>query len=176
MKRALLLNCNGEPLQFVDGMRAIKLMLKGRVEVAFGATGLPSYWEDNITSPTRQLKLPAVIRLKNFVHKRSYKRPPKFQKRVLFNRDAWSCQYCGVELNYSCLTIDHVFPSSRGGKTCWRNCVTACKKCNSTKANKTPEEAGMKLMKQPLEPTALHYWDLAKSAVWHDDWNLFVSQ
>ena len=176
MKRALLLNCNGEPLQSIDGMRAIKLMLKGRVDVAFGATGTPSYWEENIATPNREFKLPAVLRLKYYVHKRSYKRPPRFQKRVLFNRDAWSCQYCGIELNYSCLTIDHVFPTSRGGSTSWRNCVAACKKCNSTKGNKTPEEAGMKLIKQPLEPHALHYWDISKSSIWHDDWNLFMSQ
>lgn len=175
MKKALLLNCNGEPLHFIDGIRAIKLILKGRVEVASGMTGEPSFWDDVVASPTCGFKLPAVIRLKYYVNKRSYKRPPRFQKRVLFNRDSWKCQYCGIDLHYPLITIDHIHPLSRGGQTNWKNCVVACKKCNSSKGDKTLEEAGMKLLKQPSEPTALHYWDTMKSSSWHQDWTLFVS-
>lgn len=175
MKKALLLNCNGEPLHFIDGIRAIKLILKGRVEVASGMTGEPSFWDDVVSSPTCGFKLPAVIRLKYYVNKRSYKRPPRFQKRVLFNRDAWKCQYCGIDLHYPLITIDHIHPLSRGGQTNWKNCVVACKKCNSSKGDKTLEEAGMKLLKQPSEPTAFHYWDMMKSSSWHQDWTLFVS-
>lgn len=175
MKRALLLNSNGEPLQFIDGMRAIKLLLKDRVEVASGMTGLPSYWDDCVQSTTREFKLPAVLRLKHYVQKRSYKKPPRFQKKVLFNRDSWKCQYCGIELTYSAITIDHVHPQSRGGQTSWKNCVSACKRCNNRKGNKTPEEAEMKLLKQPVEPNVFHYWDISRYNSWHDDWTLFVN-
>ncbi len=175
MKRALLLNSTGEPLQFIDGPRAIKLMLKGRAEVAFGATGEPSFWDEAVASPTYRLKLPAVLRLKNYVVKRTYKKPPRFQKKVLFNRDSWKCQYCGVELCYALITVDHIFPASRGGSTTWKNCVAACKKCNNGKGDRTPEEAGMRLLKQPTEPTMLHYWDLSRAASWHEDWGLFMS-
>jgi 5-methylcytosine-specific restriction endonuclease McrA len=175
MKRALLLNNNGEPLQFIDGVRAIKLLLKDRVEVASGMTGMPSYWDDYVNSATCQYKLPAVLRLKYYVQTRTYKKPPRFQKKVLFNRDAWKCQYCETELTYSAITIDHVHPQSRGGKTTWKNCVTACKKCNSRKGNKTPEEADMKLLKQPLEPNVFHFWDTSHRSAWHADWSLFVN-
>lgn len=175
MKRSLLLNSNGEPLQFIDGIRAIKLLLKDRVEVAYGLRGTPSYWDDFISSPNKEMRLPAVLRLKYYVNKRTYKKPPRFQKKVLFNRDSWKCQYCGIELTYAAITVDHVQPQSRGGKTTWKNCVSACKKCNSLKGNKTPEEAEMKLLKQPIEPHVLHYWDLSKSSSWHEDWTLFVS-
>jgi len=98
MKRSLLLNSNGEPLQFIDGMRAIKLLLKGRVEVASGLTGLPSYWEDSVRSPTWETKMPAVLRLKYYVSKRTFKKPPRFQKRVLFNRDAWKAMIPNARL------------------------------------------------------------------------------
>ncbi len=175
MKRALLLNSNGEPLQFIDGTRAIKLLLKDRVEVASGMTGLPSYWEDSVQSATQVFKLPAVLRLKYYVQKRAHKKPPRFQKKVLFNRDEWECQYCGVGLTYSAITIDHVYPQSRGGQTSWKNCVSACKKCNNRKGNKTPEEAEMKLLKQPAEPNVFHYWDTSRHSTWHDDWALFVN-
>jgi len=175
MKRALLLNNNGEPLQFIDGVRAIKLLLKDRVEVASGMTGMPSYWDEYVNSASCQYKLPAVLRLKYYVQTRTYKKPPRFQKKVLFNRDAWKCQYCEVELTYSVITIDHVHPQSRGGKTTWKNCVTACKKCNSRKGNKTPEEADMRLLKQPLEPNVFHFWDISHRSTWHADWSLFVN-
>lgn len=174
MKRALLLNFNGEPLQFIDGPRAIKLMLKGRAEVASGMTGEPCFWDETIATTSSNFRLPAVLRLKYYVNKRTYKKPPRFQKKVLFNRDAWKCQYCGIELNYSAITVDHIFPASRGGTTTWKNCVAACKLCNNSKGNKTPEEAGMRLLKQPHEPTTLHYWDLNKTSTWYDDWSLFV--
>ena len=175
MKKALLLNCNGEPLRFIDGTRAIKLMLKGRVEVASGATGEPSFWDEVVPTVNQGFKLPAVIRLKYYVQKRSYKKSPRFQKKVLFNRDSWKCQYCGLQLQHPSITVDHVHPQSRGGKTNWKNCVVACKNCNSFKGNKTLEEAGMKLLKPPTEPTAFHYWDMSRSAAWHQDWQLFVS-
>jgi 5-methylcytosine-specific restriction endonuclease McrA len=175
MKRALLLNSNGEPLQFIDGARAIKLMLKGRAEVASGIMGEPSVWEDVVTSPSCGFRLPAVLRLKFYVTKKFHKKPPRFQKKVLFNRDSWSCQYCGIELCYALITVDHILPASRGGSTTWRNCVAACKKCNNGKGDKTPEEAGMRLLRQPTEPSTLHYWDLNKSTAWHDDWRLFVN-
>jgi 5-methylcytosine-specific restriction endonuclease McrA len=174
MKRALLLNFNGEPLQFIDGSRAIKLMLKGRAEVASGMTGEPCFWDEFVNSPSRGIQLPAVLRLKYYVNKRQHIKPPRFQKKVLFNRDAWKCQYCGIELNYSGITVDHIYPASRGGTTTWKNCVAACRHCNNNKGNKTPEEAGMKLLKVPVEPNTLHYWDLSKSTSWHDDWFLFV--
>ena len=68
-------------------------------------------------------------------------------------RDKNTCQYCGSAKN---LTIDHINPVSRGGGNTWSNMITACFKCNNKKGNKTPEEAGMKLMSDPKRPTHLH--------------------
>jgi 5-methylcytosine-specific restriction endonuclease McrA len=103
-------------------------------------------------------------------------RQPRFRKRVLFNRDNWKCQYCNAVLVAKTVTIEHVFPRSRGGTNSWTNCVTACKPCNRKKGNRTPEEAGMKLLSKPVTPSAMDFWDAMKSNVWHKDWDLFLQK
>jgi len=76
-----------------------------------------------------------------------------FSRKNLFKRDKYTCQYCGVQPGPEELTIDHVMPKSRGGGSTWENCVLACIECNKRKANRTPDEAGMKLKKTPKKPT-----------------------
>jgi hypothetical protein len=73
-------------------------------------------------------------------------------REILYARDKYLCAYCGQEFNYHKLTIDHVMPQSRGGKNVWVNCVTACKSCNHSKGDKTPEEADMELLYVPYAP------------------------
>ncbi len=76
-----------------------------------------------------------------------------FSRQSLLLRDKYTCQYCGKSLkNPKERTIDHVIPKSRGGKTVWTNVVLCCKKCNLKKGDRTPEEAGLKLIKQPKTP------------------------
>lgn len=75
-----------------------------------------------------------------------------FTRRNLYKRDQYLCQYCSRAFITSDLTIDHVIPTSRGGPHTWENCVTACKSCNTFKANKTPQECNMELIKQPRMP------------------------
>lgn len=72
----------------------------------------------------------------------------RFSRFHVLLRDKFVCQYCTEKFTRSELTIDHVTPRSKGGITSWDNCVTACKKCNRRKADKTPAEAGMKLIKE----------------------------
>jgi 5-methylcytosine-specific restriction endonuclease McrA len=73
-------------------------------------------------------------------------------RKILYARDRYLCAYCGDEHGEYKLTIDHVMPKSRGGKNIWANCVTACKPCNHRKADRTPEEAHMKLLYVPYAP------------------------
>ena len=84
-----------------------------------------------------------------------------------FKRDKSTCQYCGSKKH---LTIDHVMPRSRGGGNTWKNLVACCSRCNVYKGNKTPREAGMKLMNKPYEPSVF-------SSVFYEDaediWNDF---
>lgn len=73
-------------------------------------------------------------------------------REILYARDRYLCAYCGEEFKAFKLTIDHVHPQSRGGKNIWTNCVTACKSCNHSKGDKTPDEANMKLLYVPYAP------------------------
>jgi 5-methylcytosine-specific restriction endonuclease McrA len=74
-------------------------------------------------------------------------------KENIVKRDNHQCQYCGKHVSTAAATLDHIIPESRGGKNTFRNLVTACLKCNTFKADRTPEEAKMKLMNAPFTPT-----------------------
>jgi 5-methylcytosine-specific restriction endonuclease McrA len=169
--RVLLLNSDWTPLNFVSCVRAIKLLIKGRAEVINLGDRL-SLWNFKLTTTTSSYDVPATLRLVERVHRKYM--PPRFRKTTLFNRDAWQCQYCGVSLDRSSITIDHVIPRSRGGVTSWRNCVASCERCNIRKGSRTLSETGMKLRKNPVEPNPMHFWESGRS-VWHDDWFFFFS-
>jgi 5-methylcytosine-specific restriction endonuclease McrA len=97
-----------------------------------------------------EIAVPRVIRLL------SYDRLPKtrvrLNRRNLFARDTSRCQYCGRKFRTSELSIDHVVPRSRGGRTTWTNVVCACMNCNVRKGGRTPDEAGMTLIQKPVQP------------------------
>lgn len=161
MKRALLLNADYVPLHFVSDTDAIILWYKGLVDVL-------AEWDEVWSSPSTSIHVPATLRLRRRVHKRW--KPPRFRKKVLFNRDAWRCQYCGDKLGWGDIELEHVTPSSRGGQTTWMNCVASCHECNKRKGNNTPDEARMPLLKKPAVPSALHFWDALKTDCWHVSW------
>ncbi|WP_026999092.1 HNH endonuclease [Eisenibacter elegans] len=92
--------------------------------------------------------LPSIIRLMKYVHL-PY-RGVMLNRHNIFRRDHHQCQYCGAVKD---LTLDHVLPRSRGGRSSWENLVTACKRCNSRKGDLTPEEANMPLRKKPFKPS-----------------------
>jgi 5-methylcytosine-specific restriction endonuclease McrA len=105
---------------------------------------------DVIHTPTFQLLLPRVIVLSDY-----NRRPPhriKLNRRNLFLRDRYTCQYCGRRPKDDDMTIDHIMPRSRGGKTTWENVVLACTSCNIQKGNRLPEEIGVRLLKRPVKP------------------------
>ena len=71
---------------------------------------------------------------------------------ALFSRDAYTCMNCGNRPGVGLLTRDHVQPKSRGGQDRWENVVTACRRCNQFKSNRTPQEARMQLLELPFRP------------------------
>jgi 5-methylcytosine-specific restriction endonuclease McrA len=82
---------------------------------------------------------------------------PPLNNQTLFARDAHLCLYCGERFPASGLSRDHIKPLWAGGTDCWRNVVTACKRCNNHKAGRTPEQAGMELLAVPFVPTHAEY-------------------
>jgi 5-methylcytosine-specific restriction endonuclease McrA len=105
---------------------------------------------DWIKSANRKIRVPEITMVTH------YGRMPitevKLTRRNILIRDHYKCQYSGKKVTMRDMTIDHVLPQSRGGKTTWTNVVVASQSANVKKANRTPEEAGMKLIKLPTKP------------------------
>lgn len=145
--KTLLLDSGFQPVKIISWMRAIELLLSGKAEV------VEEYEDIPIRSVNLTLKLPSVLRLVKTYKRRKDK--VKFSRFNVFYRDDWTCQYCGEKKKTEELTFDHVIPRSRktadSGKS-WENIVTACYRCNYKKANRTPSEANMKLLRQPVKP------------------------
>lgn len=137
----LVLNQSYEPLNLCRIRRAVVLVFRGKAEVLENSRG-------EIHSVTRVFPIPSVIRLVYMVKRPRHQR--KLTKLELFNRDQYTCQYCGRQTKE--LTLDHVIPRRRGGEHTWENVVSACKVCNRRKGGRTPQEAGMKLIRQPRSP------------------------
>lgn len=110
----------------------------------------PVVGEESIRSAKQDFRIPEIIlltRYSKFPNQRT-----NFSRRTIYRRDGNTCQYCGLKPGTAELSIDHVLPRSRGGKTTWENCVLCCTNCNRKKADKTPEEARMKLRRKPVKP------------------------
>jgi len=142
--QVLVLNATYEPLSVVSVQRAVILLLKEKAELIEAA-------EARLRSERFSIPRPLVIRLVYYV-----KIPRRISlpvtRRTVLARDNYTCQYCNTMPPRQKLTLDHVLPRSRGGKTTWENVVTACQKCNGRKGSRTPAEANMKLITEPKRP------------------------
>lgn len=161
----LVLNKHWAPIQVTTVKEAIGLVAKGSAKIIdpadFSAVDLVTWHdvskakgkhEDSvIRSQYLALVPPEVIVLSTY--EGQGEKSVVFSRKNLFKRDKYTCMYCGVQPGPEELTIDHVMPKSRGGKSTWENCVLACVECNKRKANRTPDEAGMKLRRQPKKPS-----------------------
>ncbi|MGN6103643.1 MAG: HNH endonuclease [Kofleriaceae bacterium] len=142
--QTLVLDQSYRPVGVVHWTDAITMLFTNKVEVVAEYDGF-------VRSALLVIKMPAVVRLLRAF--RRHKKPVKFSRVNIYGRDDYRCQYCGERRKLGELTYDHVVPRSRGGKTEWTNIVTACGDCNGRKANRTPEQAGMRLLKKPVQPT-----------------------
>jgi 5-methylcytosine-specific restriction endonuclease McrA len=139
-----VLNTDYTFLNTVHWKRAVCLVVKGKVEVLQYAKEIISNAEKTV-----EIKLPLVIKLLKAIRS-LYKNRVPFSKKNVMIRDDYTCVYCGSKER---TTIDHVIPVSRGGKSTFENCVSACMSCNSKKGSNTPSEAKMFLKRQPYAPT-----------------------
>jgi len=154
----LVLNASYEAINICNLKRAITMIFKG-VACAEEET------EHEIRSTSMVIRIPTVIRLLRYI--RIPHRVVRFSRKNVLLRDNYRCQYCGEIFAPSQLTLDHVKPLSHGGKTQWDNVVAACKDCNIRKANRTPTEASMHLMRIPKAPPVVYYLHLIKSTHGH---------
>ena len=141
MRAVLQLNASMEPLVIIRMRDALTKVTKGKAVVIKDA-GYEIY---------PGIFAPSVIKL---IHYRNVPyRVQQASRKNILNRDGMRCMYCGHKFDPWDLTLDHIFPRSRGGKGVWENLISACKSCNHRKADRTPEEAGMTLIHRPLPAT-----------------------
>jgi len=169
MSDCLLLNADAQPVSMVplsaiDWQSAIRYIWLDKVKV------LHEYEDWVVKSPSHSIAVPAVIMLNDYWQPTARVR---FNRKWVFLRDNYQCQYCHKDLTSKECTIDHVVPVSKGGKTVWHNVVTACYSCNNNKGNKS-EPRPKVLPKQP------DYWLLANNRkkrelhVSHQSWLNYI--
>lgn len=157
----LALNKAFRPVAVINGKTALTLLYKDKAHVVDPHYNIYTFdkWVSataeiekthqdtykRVGTPNFQFLMPYVIRLLDY-DSVPVKWSLKFSRYHILIRDNYMCQYCRIPLSRSDLTIDHVIPKSRGGKTTWENCVASCRDCNREKDNKLPEEAGMQLI------------------------------
>jgi len=148
MNQCVLLNADYSFLNVVNWKRAMCLIAKGKVQVLRHSERLIR------TAEGLAVRVPIVMKLVKLIRTLYINRVP-FSKKNILIRDGFKCAYCGSEKGK--LTIDHIIPKSRGGKTDFENCVSSCKSCNNKKGNKIPSEANMYLKAKTYQPTIAEF-------------------
>jgi 5-methylcytosine-specific restriction endonuclease McrA len=142
----LVLNATYEPINVTAVRRAMVLLLKGVAQAE-------ELHHSEVHSAAQAHRVPSVIRLLAYRHIPQQSRA--LSRKNILLRDRNTCQFCGQVFPSSELTLDHVVPRSRGGRSSWENLVACCYRCNNSKGDRTPEEAGLKLARRP-RPFTLH--------------------
>lgn len=155
-RRVLLLNASYEALNIVSAPKALALVWRHVAEIIENDPG------ETIRSLHFTFQVPSVIRLTYYVDVRSRQNRTTSRLRILV-RDKFRCQYCGKKGTAFDLTLDHIVPKSKSGRTLAENLVAACMPCNNRKANRTPTEARMPLLTNP----AALYFGLQRAAFHH---------
>jgi 5-methylcytosine-specific restriction endonuclease McrA len=160
MHQVLLLNMGYEPLNIISWRRALSLILRDRVDPA-STEGVA------VQSTSTILHIPYVLRLRRYINVPAPNK--RWSRRAVLQRDRYTCIYCGVRpgdqrsglvITRRDITVDHITPLSRGGKSTWGNTACACRACNQYKGSRTPAEAGLRLCWQPEAPRTT-FWELS---------------
>lgn len=151
--RVLILNNSYEPIGTMSISRAMC-----KISRADSTLQVLEWDEDRtLTTSKGEHPVPSVLRLTYYLDIMRRRNKSGAKRLKIYMRDKYRCQYCGLKagqfhpmlhkkLAVGDLTLDHIYPASRGGKTIPENLVTSCKPCNQRKADRTPEEARMPLL------------------------------
>ncbi|MCH2169874.1 HNH endonuclease [Myxococcota bacterium] len=179
----LVLNRSFVPIHVTSLRRAFSLVYRGAARVVN-----PQYetfdfeaWvreagqsgQEVVGTPRGEVPMPCVILLRSF--NRIPRRHLRYSRHNVFERDRYTCQYCGNEAPRAQLNLDHVVPRSLGGRTCWENVVCSCIECNRRKGGRTPEQARLRLLRQPTRPRWSPWANLSGHNVRYKEWGPFLS-
>lgn len=185
-QNVLVLNRLWQAVNICSVKRAFMLLYQGHAQVVDASQGnfqtmTFDQWHDVsrnykgndvVHTISFKIRIPKVILLMFF--ERMPKKEVKFTRHNIFERDLNTCQYCGVKFDRKDLNLDHVIPRDRGGETSWENIVCSCIACNSCKSNRTPIEAGMKLLKKPKRPKWRPFLQITLTRNADESWKHFL--
>jgi 5-methylcytosine-specific restriction endonuclease McrA len=179
----LVLNRVYQPVHITSVRRAFSLLYQGAakaIDEQFQLFDFDSWselaaaaHEDAVGTVGRRIRVPRVIVLA--VYERMPKTRVRFSRFNIYARDENTCQYCGVRLPRADLNLDHVIPRSRGGATTWENVVCSCVPCNLRKGGRTPDEAGVRLLRLPGRPRWTPMFRSATRRAFYREWRPFLS-
>ena len=150
MELALIVDVTGSPRTWATPCDAVGFYVCDKVVWETGSTITTLRGGINrVTQLQSSQTISSIIGVRGYCKDGAEHNIVRMSRKLLYARDHNICAYCGEEYQIGQLTIDHVLPSSRGGKNDWTNCVTSCQRCNQSKGNKTPEEWGTKLVYVP---------------------------
>jgi 5-methylcytosine-specific restriction endonuclease McrA len=174
--RTLVLNADMTPFDIIPWQKAIvKLLCDGTVSVLAEYTYVVRDGKGN------GYRVPAVVALKQYVKHQNKVAP--YSRMNVYARDMSRCQYCNRKIGGGDRTIDHVIPRAiydpkkhKVKLNGFENIVTCCKPCNSKKADRTPEQAGMKLLKPPriISRAQAYYNKLCLITNIPPQWRLYI--
>jgi 5-methylcytosine-specific restriction endonuclease McrA len=186
-QHVLVLNRLWQAVNICSARRALTLLFEGRAQAVLGTgdgafqTFNFSQWHDfsqqephpeSVHTISFRIRVPRVILL--VIFDRLPKKEVKFTRHNIFERDRNTCQYCGQVFERKDLNLDHVIPRDRGGPTTWENIVCSCVACNTHKANRTPLEAGMHLVRKPKRPKWRPFVQVNLGFQHHESWKHFL--
>jgi 5-methylcytosine-specific restriction endonuclease McrA len=186
-QQVLVLNRLWQAVNVCSARRALTLLFEGHANVVLNGTdgsfqtfSFPEWRNfseqephpESIHTVSFKIRVPRVILLVLF--DRLPKKEVKFTRHNIFERDKNTCQYCGKLFDRRDLNLDHVIPRERGGPTTWENIVCSCIRCNTRKANCTPREAGMHLIRKPKKPKWRPFIQVNFSLSYHESWKHFL--
>jgi 5-methylcytosine-specific restriction endonuclease McrA len=144
--KVLVLNADYTAMGIVSVPKAFLLVFLNKADLIAESS------QDVLRTVNTTFPLPSIIRLHRYIN--IPRKGVMLTRQNVFRRDGNKCQYCGT---HDDLTLDHVLPKSKGGRTSWDNLITACRRCNSNKGHQTPEEAQMPLQYKPFKPSFLMF-------------------
>ena len=186
--QVLVLNRLWQPVNICDVKRAVGLLFVGHAQVVDTDEGAGFQSHDAaswlslskdydgpevIHSVRQQLRIPSIIVL--CYYDRLPKQEIKFCRQTIFERDKFTCQYCGGRFENRDLNLDHVIPREKGGETSWENVVCSCIRCNTRKANKLLAQANMRLLSEPKKPRWRPFFSqVSAQRIAHESWRHFI--
>ncbi len=157
---------SGLPQCWLDMYSAVTEMVCDRTLYSFGEVCATLHGGINNQGQQSRIEVPQILVGRQ--NPRELRQTPPLSNKYLFSRDGYRCMYCGDQFPSGFLSRDHIVPISRGGRDCWTNVITACKRCNSHKGNRLLSECSMELLAVPYTPNRYEYLYLANRRILAD--------